>query len=61
MKKTKKKVIRRKVKRTRYGTIFLVLGLVFLAVGFAIYNRPSVWSLGFIFIVIGLILKLMKK
>ena len=63
MKKTKKRVkkVQKKVKRTRYGNVFLIIGLVFLVVGWAIYNGPGVWSLGFIFLLLGIILKLMKK
>lgn len=60
-KKKVKKVIKKRVKRTRFGNVFLVLGLVWLAVGYAIYSRPGIWSLGIAFLIIGFILKLMKR
>ena len=35
--------------------IFIVLGVVWVIVGLLIYQNPSVWPLGFIFLIIGLI------
>ena len=40
---------------------FLVLGAVWFIVGFIIYRNPSVWPLGFIFLIIGLIGKFGHK
>lgn len=43
------------MKNQKINTIFLVLGAVWLIVGLVIYRNPSVWPLGFIFLIIGLI------
>jgi len=37
--------------------IYLVLGAVWLIVGLLIYKNPSIWPIGIIFLIIGLISK----
>jgi hypothetical protein len=43
------------VNKKKTNEVFIVLGFVWFIVGFVIYQNSSVWPLGFIFIVIGLI------
>ncbi|NNE02978.1 MAG: hypothetical protein HKN52_07415 [Eudoraea sp.] len=37
--------------------VFIVLGVVWLLVGLVIYPNTGIWPLGFLFLIIGLILK----
>ena len=43
------------MKNQKVNDVFLVLGLVWVIVGFIIYQNSAVWPLGFIFLMIGLI------
>ena len=43
------------MKNQKINDVFLVLGAVWVIVGFIIYPNPAVWPLGFIFLIIGLI------
>ncbi|NOZ08195.1 MAG: hypothetical protein GXO91_04880 [FCB group bacterium] len=47
-------------KRKQYD-VFLVLGAVWVIMGFVIYPNPAVWPLGFIFLLIGLIGKFGRR
>ncbi len=49
------------MKKQKTYDIFLVLGAVWLIVGLLIYQNASVWPLGFIFLIIGLIGKFGHK
>jgi uncharacterized membrane protein len=49
------------MKNQKLNDVFLVLGLVWVIVGFIIYQNSSVWPLGFIFLIIGLIGKFGRK
>jgi len=44
-----------KMKNQKVNTIFLVLGAVWIIVGLLIYQSTTLWPLGFIFLIIGLI------
>ena len=44
-----------KLEKQKVYDILLVLGAVWVIVGLLIYQNPSVWPLGFIFLIIGLI------
>jgi len=50
-----------KMEKQKVYDVFLVLGAVWVIVGFLIYQNPSVWPLGFIFLIIGLIGKFGHK
>jgi len=47
-------------KQTIYD-IFLTLGAIWVIMGLIIYPNPSIWPLGFIFLIIGLIGKFSHK
>ena len=49
------------MKNQKVNDVFLVLGLVWVIVGFIIYQNSAVWPLGFIFLIIGLIGKFGRK
>ncbi len=47
--------------RRRIYDIFLVLGAIWLIVGLLIYGKSSIWPLGFLFLIIGLIGKFGRR
>jgi hypothetical protein len=49
------------MKNKKINNVFLVLGAVWVIVGLIIYNNSSVWSLGVIFLIIGLIGRFGRK
>jgi hypothetical protein len=49
------------MERRKASEVFIVLGAVWLIVGLVIYDNLPVWQLGFIFLIIGLMLKLKKR
>ncbi len=46
------------MKKLDNSLIFITLGIVWGVVGFFIYSNSSVWTLGLLFLVVGLILRL---
>jgi len=51
----------KKVGKENVYNVFLVLGAVWVIVGLLIFHNNSVWPLGIIFLIIGLIIKFGKK
>ena len=49
------------MKDQKVNDIFLVLGAVWVIVGYIIYQNSAFWPLGFIFLIIGLIGKFRPK
>jgi len=49
------------MKNQKAYDVFLVLGAVWIIVGFIIYQNSAFWPLGFIFLLIGLIGKYGRK
>jgi len=49
------------MKNQKVNDVFLVLGAVWVIVGFIIYQNSAFWPLGFIFLIIGLIGKFGPK
>jgi len=48
------------MKKDEAAAVFLTLGLIWVIVGFIIYQNSAIWPIGFIFLIIGLILKVSK-
>jgi len=49
------------MKDQKVNDIFLVLGSVWVIVGYIMYQNSAFWPLGFIFLIIGLIGKFGRK
>ena len=49
------------MKDQKVNDVFLVLGAVWVIVGFIMYQNSAFWPLGFIFLLIGLIGKFGRK
>ncbi|MGB0347313.1 MAG: hypothetical protein ACPGGA_07500 [Balneolaceae bacterium] len=49
------------MKKERMYSVFLVLGAVWMIIGFVIYPNSSIWPLGLIFLIVGFIGKFAKK
>ena len=49
-----------KKKEVRYN-VFITLGIIWLVIGLVIYKNTSLWPLGFIFLLVGLVGKYAKK
>jgi membrane-bound ClpP family serine protease len=43
------------------NSVFIVLGAVWLIVGFIIYPTSSIWTLGLIFLIVGFVGRFAKK
>ena len=49
------------MKDQKVNDIFLILGAVWVIVGYIMYQNSAFWPLGFIFLIIGLIGKFVPK
>ena len=49
------------MKDQKVNDVFLVLGAVWVIVGYIMYQNSAFWPLGFIFLIIGLIGKFGRK
>ena len=49
------------MKKQKSHDIFIVLGAVWIIIGLIIYQNLSLWPIGFIFLIVGLIGKFGRK